>query len=335
MKRHRTGVGSRIRARLLVLLMPLLAVVGISVAVSTTPAGADTAGFAGASVVSSSPLTAQAPSSPRHFVWRVTASSKTFPNAANITNPAARNDPNALVFVTPTYNPGATCPCHLDETPVGVFYDTSTNRWQIFHESKTAPMQVGTAYNVLILPHATSNAFRWTAQAGNTSKNTTFLSSGVTDSRPNAKILVTQVLNLNPVTYNDDDVAVGYDHSSGGRWGIFNDLYSSTMPVGAEFNVLVNASHTGGGTAVIQKTTTANTFADATFLNNPVTNGAPKAMVFATNNYNAHGFGGLHGGVANPHILGAWYLGSRWGVFNEDQSVPVVGSSMNVLLFNH
>ena len=335
MRRDRTGAGSRIWSRTLIPLMSVLAVIGTSVAVSTTPAGADTSGFAGSSVVAPSPITAQAPSAPKHFVWRVTASSKSFANSANITNPAAKNDPNALVFVTPTYDPGSKCPCHLDQTPLGVYYDTTSNRWQVFHEDKTVPMRVGSAYNVLILPHATSNAFRWTAQAGNISRNTTYLSSGVTDSRPNARILVTQVLDQSSVIYNNDDVAVGYDPSSGGRWGIFNDLRSSTMPVGAEFNVLVNGSHTGGGTALIQTTTTANTFFDATLINNPVTNGAPNAMIFATNNYDAHGVGGLHGGISNPHILGAWFIKNRWGVFNEDQAVPGIGSSMNVLMFNH
>lgn len=308
---------------------PTAVVAAAAGSVGVDPVGTGSSGLGGA------PTTSDVPASPSHFSFTVTSSLIKGPNGVDINNGAVRKDPGALLFVTPSWDPGEVCGCVYDSHPVGVYYDTAAKEWELFHEDDTA-FQPGASYNVLVVPVATANAFRWTATKANISLNLTYISNHATNGRPNAKIIVTQVLpKESGSVYHDDGVAVAYDHSAGGRWGIYNQLHFSKEPVGATYNVLVGGASTGGGTSVIQTTTTANQYFDATVITHPSTNGAPNAMVFATNNYTAHGIGGLHGGVYNGAILGAWFVKHRWAVFNEEQSTPSLGSSMNLLLFNH
>ena len=310
---------------------PTAVVAAAAGSVGVDPVGTGSSGLGGA------PTTSDVPASPSHFSFTVTSSLIKGPNGVDINNGAVRNDPGALLFVTPTWDPGEVCGCVYDSHPVGVYYDTAAKEWELFHEDDTA-FQPGASYNVLVVPAATANAFRWTATKASISLNLTYISSPATNGRPNAKIIVTQVLPKGSGGVdNNDGVAVAYDHSGGGRWGIYNQLHFSKEPVGATYNVLVGGASTGGGTSLIQTSTKANIAVDSTIIESPVTNNAPNGMVFATNNYNPHGTGTVNHGVANNHVVGALYSGvaSRWAVFNEDRATPLVGASMNVLLFRN
>ena len=75
--------------------------------------------------------------------------------AGNITNnytvidhPLTNGDANAILFVTPNWNPGGTCPCIYDNHPIGVFY-TGT-RWAIFNQDLAA-MPLNAAFNVMVI----------------------------------------------------------------------------------------------------------------------------------------------------------------------------------------
>ena len=82
--------------------------------------------------------------------------------------------------------------------------------------------------------------FVHTATAANITSNWTNIDHPLTNDNPNAIVLVTQNWNPGGVgdTYNNQPIGVWYN-SIHGKWAIFNQDNTSSMPVGADFNVIV------------------------------------------------------------------------------------------------
>jgi hypothetical protein len=80
------------------------------------------------------------------FCHRVTPSNLLGQNATWLDHPAATGKPNAVVLVTPNWNPGGVGGLYHDH-PIGVYY--YGNRWAIFNQDM-APMPPGASFNVWI-----------------------------------------------------------------------------------------------------------------------------------------------------------------------------------------
>jgi hypothetical protein len=255
------------------------------------------------------------------FVHIATADNTTG-NGTVLDHPLTNGNPDAIIIVTPNYNPGNFGGTYLDH-PIGVFYDGS--KWRIFTEDLTA-MPVGAAFNVII-PTAGSNVFVHKATALNMPLiGSTQIDNALTNGNPNAMILVTQ--NWNPGgglgTYNNHSVGVWYD---GSKWTVFNQDIAA-IPVNAAFNVFVLP--TGAG-VFVQTSTAGNQAGNYTKLDHPLTNGQPNAIVFATPNRNPGGVGG----AGYDHNIGVWYsiLSGRWAVFSQDNlTVMPLNVSFNILV---
>jgi hypothetical protein len=63
-----------------------------------------------------------------------------------------------------------------------------------------------------------------------------------------------------------------------------------------------------------------------TQIDDPMLNGKPDAIIFATANFNPPG----QSGVYNNHPIGVWYNGSKWTIYNQDFAPMPVGASFNV-----
>ena len=188
-----------------------------------------------------------------HFVWTVTAASQDG-SCSEINNGATNGAAKALVFAQPVYNPGGVPAAGDPSTvPVGVYYDTKTSEWCIFSEADSGPPALGTAFNVLVIPHATPTAFRVTATSNSTKQNAMFMSKAATTSHPNAVLLV-QNVDINTPFVNHP-LGVAYKPSPG-KWGIFQ-TDGGTMPTGATFEVLVGSA-SSGGTSIIKTATSSN-----------------------------------------------------------------------------
>lgn len=144
--------------------------------------------------------------------------------------------------------------------------------------------------------------------AANKSGHITYVSNPSVLNDPNAVIRVTHNWNAPgvPATYLNCIVGVYYVGSS---WGIFNQDTSCQMPLDASFNVAV-------GEGFQHNVTTTNTVGHITYLDNPLSNGNPSAIVTATH---------LWKGTYNRSDIGVWYDSSRakWAIFNEDTSVAM------------
>jgi hypothetical protein len=86
------------------------------------------------------------------FVHRATAANieSGSTHRTTINNPYCNGDPNAILIVTHSYNPGGVSPSSSQTHPFGVFYNTTLAKWQIFNEDFTA-FTANTAFNVMIV----------------------------------------------------------------------------------------------------------------------------------------------------------------------------------------
>jgi hypothetical protein len=256
------------------------------------------------------------------FVHKATSANSTG-HVTDIDHPLSNNDPNAIVFITPNWNPGGVGGTYNNHN-IGVYYEGSPiNKWSIFNQD-IATMPNDAAFNVLI-PHPDASVFVHKATAANTSGHITTIDYPLTNNKPNAILLVTPNWNPGNVggTYNNHPIGVYY---TGGKWTIFNQDFAA-MPPNAAFNVIV--PRPGPGEAVfVHQASAANTASHVTYIDHPLTNGNPTALVLVTPNWNPGGVGGTY----NNHPIGVYYSSStkKWAIFNQDLANVTVGASFNV-----
>jgi hypothetical protein len=251
------------------------------------------------------------------FVHVATAANITL-NWTTIDNPLTNGNPNAIILVTPNWNPGSVGGTYNNH-PIGVWYDGS--KWAIFNQD-IAAMPANAAFNVLV-PNPDTSVFVHVATAANITLNWTTIDNPLTNGNPNAIVVVTPNYNPGGVggIYDNHNIGVWYD---GSKWAIFNQDIAA-MPVNASFNVSIL---TAGAGVFVHTATAGNSAGDYTTIDNPLTNGNPNAIVFVTPNYNPGGVGGIY----DKHSIGVWYDGSKWAIFNQDTTAMPVNASFNVLL---
>ena len=247
-------------------------------------------------------------------------------NYTYIDHPLTNNNPDAIVFVTQNWNPGGVGDTYNDYA-IGVWYSSSAQKWSIFNQDNTSSMPEGAAFNVLI-PATGANAFVHTATAGNITGNWTYIDHPLTNNNPDAIIFVTQNWNPGGVggTYNDYAIGVWY-YSTIGKWAIFNQDNTSSMPDGAAFNVLIPPT---SADVFVHTATATNIAGHYTYLDHPLTNDNPNAIVFVTPNWNPGGVGGTY----NDRPIGVWYSSGvkKWAIFNQDFASMPDGAAFNVLV---
>ncbi|MDN5273937.1 hypothetical protein QTO31_18370 [Chloroflexus sp. MS-CIW-1] len=257
------------------------------------------------------------------FVHKAT-SANIFLNYSLIDHPLSNADPNAIVFVTSNWNPGGSSSGIYNNQNIGVWYSLTNQKWSVFNQNTTAPMPNNAAFNVLI-PHPDASVFVHKATTGNTSGHITTIDYPLTNNKPNAILLVTPNWNPGGVggTYNNHPIGVYY---TGGKWTIFNQDFAA-MPPNAAFNVIV--PRPGPGEAVfVHQASAANTISHVTFIDHPLTNGNPTALVLVTPNWNPGGGGGTY----NNHPIGVYYdvFSGKWAIFNQNLDPMPLNAAFNV-----
>ena len=244
-----------------------------------------------------------------------------------IDNALTNGNPNALLMVTPNYDPGGVCGCVYDNHPIGVYYSAPIgNKWTIFNQDH-ATMVIGASFNVFVLT-AGAGIFVHTATAGNSAGNYTTIDNALTNGNPNAIVFVTPNLNPGGVlgAYENNNIGVYYS-TSAHRWRIFNQDGSTAIPLNAAFNVLVLVPSSD---IFVHTATTANISVGLTKIDNALTNGHPNAIVFTTPNWNPGGVGGTY----ENHSIGVYYVSGQWGIFNQDGATMPLNAAFNVLVPN-
>jgi hypothetical protein len=246
----------------------------------------------------------------------VAASSNSTFDYTDLDNPILNGNPNAVVMVTPSWEPNQVYNNHA----VGVFYDG--DRWAIFNQDYSA-IPVGAAFNVHAWSAPSSTVLVHNAGSGNITGNWTGVDSPSTSGKSGAFVWVTP--NWSPpngsgMVYNNHATGVYY---TGSTWAVFNEDHQS-MPTGAAFNVVVGGH--GAKAAFAHTASAANSSGDYTDIDNPAANGHPNALVFVTPTW--------ANSVYNNHNIGVWYHDGKWSIFNQDQTSPMPDqASFNVVVF--
>jgi hypothetical protein len=268
-----------------------------------------------------------------HFLLKST-SGNTKGDTTYINNKLSNGNRHALVFVTANWNPPGIKDGTYDTAPLGVWYNVKRKKWGVFNEDGSA-MTIGMAFNVLIVPKPTKDAFVHTSTTASDAGATTYISSPATNHKPGVLLQVTQNWDPPGVPFDTNDHPVGvYFRRGKGKWGIFEEN-GADMPAGPSFNVLVGTSGTGARSGLL-KATSSNTAFDYAQFSNPHTNNKHLAEVFATPVYNP---GGKHlNGLYLDSAIGVWYdtnsKPDTWGVFREDEVDMTLHEGFNLLYYS-
>jgi len=183
-------------------------------------------------------------------------------------------------------------------------------------EESTVPEEAPSGENGVAFVHRATDE--------NSRGDYTYIGDPSIDGDPHAVVLVTQTPDRGGAG------AAAYDHNIGvwyepeeQKWAIFNqDL--AAVPVGATFKVVVPQAPRG----FVHRATPENTFANETYLDNPLTNNSPGAALSVTQNWNPGG--GV--GVYNDHPITAAYDSDRdrWLISNTDAAPIKKGTAFNV-----
>ena len=167
-------------------------------------------------------------------------------------------------------------------------------------------------------------AFVHTATGANSRGDYTYLSHPRINGDPDAVVLA------RPSPGRVGQAGAAYGHNVGvwyeptkERWAIFNqDL--AAVPAGSAFEVVIPPA----GLGFVHRTALSNTVGNATYLDNPLTNGDPGTEVSVTQNWNPGGGNGVY----NDHPVDVLYDEDveRWLVYNEDDSRMPEGAAFNV-----
>lgn len=174
------------------------------------------------------------------FIHRTTTANRSG-NVTYIDHPLTNYNPNAIVFITPNWNPGGTGGVYNDHA-IGVYYSLVQDKWAIFSQDKAA-MPISATFNVLV-PISDTTVFVHQATVENTIAHFTTIDHPLANDNPHALVFITQ--NWNPGgsvsgTYNDRAIGVAYEETAR-RWVIVNQDRAAAMPEGAAFNVMIKAS---------------------------------------------------------------------------------------------
>ncbi len=167
-------------------------------------------------------------------------------------------------------------------------------------------------------------AFVHRATHKNSRGDYTYISDPSIDANPNAVVLVTRASGRGSAGDGAYDHNIGVWYESGARkWAVFNQDRAA-VPAGATFKVVVPQVPRG----FVHRATPENTFANETYLDNPLTNNSPGAALSVTQNWNPGGGGGVY----NDHPITAAYDSDRdrWLISNTDAAPIKEGTAFNV-----
>ena len=196
-------------------------------------------------------------------------------------------------------------------------------------EEATTPGDVQYANSGETNPDQNSNAnstvFTHTATDANSRDYYTYISDPAIDGDPNAVVLVAPSPdggNARGASY-DHNIGVWYEGANEKKWAIFNQDRAA-IPAGRTFEVIIPpASETFVHYAKLD-----NTEGNSTYLDSPLTNGEPDALLTVTQNWNPGGGRGVY----NDHPIDVLYEADirKWAICNRGGAPMAGGAAFNV-----
>jgi hypothetical protein len=263
------------------------------------------------------------------FVHTATASNihPTLNHITLIDHPDLNGNPNAGIVFSHVFNPNGGSGVYNDNID-GLFYTYTYGKWAIYNED-LSPMEVGASFFVYIasdpsdvITHVASvaNEHPW----GNA---TTVLDPTFFGNNPGPYAVMSNYFNPHSV-YNPYNYAFLYDYTVTNTRNIYNQAFGTPIPTNAAFKILVNGS--GVVDHYTHQATASNTSAHITTIDHPDLNNNPNAaFVFSY-------YSGL-GGVPEVEIdkkISAYYNGTKWKLYTEDQSPFPIDVNFDIIIAN-
>ncbi|GEM_PF-950280 len=251
-----------------------------------------------------------------------------FNDLTRIDHSSLNNNPNALIFTLPAYNPNGVLagPGYYNHY-TGVYYEPASSKWGIYNESSAA-VEPNAAFFVYVANTAIDVAFKHTTTTGNISANYTTLDHPKLNGNPNAIIIVQHVYATNKRL--DSASGVWYNATTK-RWTIY-DNSSATMTAGHVFNVLVIPEKND---SFVYKALSSRILPDINDhvlrIDHPLLDGNPNAQVYVTHNWNPQGDDNH---IIDTHPLGVIYTGNKWNIYHTDFEPIPVGATYNIFATN-
>lgn len=158
----------------------------------------------------------------------------------------------------------------------------------------------------------------------------TYISYPSINTDPNAVVLVTPTEGQGSATSAsaaayDHNIGVWYEGVNEKKWAIFNQDRAA-VPAGTTFEVVIPPA----SQSFVHHATFDNTVGNSTYLDNPLTNGKPAAVLSVTQNWNPGGGRGVY----NNHPLGVLYDKDvkKWAIYNRDGALMPDGAAFNVAI---
>lgn len=153
----------------------------------------------------------------------------------------------------------------------------------------------------------------------------TYISDPSINGDPDAVVLVTLTVDRGSTggsTYNHN-IGVWYALPYKKKWAIFNQDRAA-VPAGATFEVVVPPK----SESFVHHAGLINTVGNYTYLDDPLTNGNPDAVLSVTQNWNPGGGRGVY----NNHAISVLYDKDlqKWAIYNRDGAPMPDGAAFNV-----
>jgi hypothetical protein len=224
-------------------------------------------------------------------------------------DPRLNGKPDALLHLTQVWNPGGGSGIYNNH-PVAVAYDVGLDRWTIRNDDG-ANFTVGASFNVFV-PPAPSFSWQHEASPSNVFGHITDTTHIEADGSTTPILLETQNLAPTSGAASGHAAATGIYYSGIPGWSLFSEDAVTPYPVGAASNLYQPPIDLR---TFVHFATFGNTLSQLTFLDHPLTDLDPDAIVFATRHWDkTDGVGGVY----SDHDFGVYYDGTSWSIFNED-----------------
>lgn len=231
-------------------------------------------------------------------------------NVTFLDHPDLNDNPNASIVYSHVWNPNSN-PGVYNNNIDGLWYTGSS--WAIYNEISTTPMVEGVQFFIYIAsdPDSVITHISTVANQGNDGPYTTDIDhSSFNSSVPGPYAIISNFYNPNNV-YNPNTYSFYYSDVSNKR-GMYNRFFDP-IPEGAAFKILINGT---GVTQTTHTTSAGNNNLNYTIIDHPDLNGNPDATFVFSHYWNLNG----NAGDIGNGKLGAWYNGSNWSIYYEDNA---------------
>lgn len=257
------------------------------------------------------------------FIVHTATASNISSAASFIDHPALNGNPSARIIAVHNWNPPGSTGVY-NQSPTGAYYEAGTqNKWAVFNENGIN-MTEGTSYNIYIANDA-AITHTHNGSAVHSDPVYSIVDHPVLNGNPDAIAVMTTYWNPFGV-WNNANYGFWYDDVNG-EWIIYSEELNP-VPANAGFFV---AAKNAGVASLRHQATAGNTSLNWTNIDHPLLNNNPDAIFVFSHNW---GSSGQTSNIILNKTLGAWYTGSNWAIYTEDQSSMPVNTTFDLLIYD-